>query len=129
MDSFELILDTADVEGIKSCMEILDVQGVTTNPSIICKTGKPAEQAIQDVIDILGEDQKLFVQVVATDYETALEDCGFEGVFRKNILGDLTFYYEGNGLLVSYDILDLSLGHSGLNAHADDLIVITIQQA
>ena len=63
------------------------------------------------------------------DYETALEDCGFEGVFRKNILGDLTFYYEGNGLLVSYDILDFSLGHSGLNAHADDLIMITIQQA
>jgi TalC/MipB family fructose-6-phosphate aldolase len=75
MDDFELIIDTADIESIRRCDEILDVQGVTTNPTIITKTGKPAEQAIRDLVEYLRPDQKLFVQVVATDFDGIMSEA------------------------------------------------------
>jgi transaldolase len=75
MDDFELIIDTADIDSIRRCDEILDVQGVTTNPTIITKTGKPAEQAIADLVEYLRPDQKLFVQVVATDLDGIMSEA------------------------------------------------------
>ena len=75
MDDFELIIDTADLDSIRLCDEVLDVQGVTTNPTIITRTGKPAEQAIADLVAYLLPDQKLFVQVVATDFDGIMSEA------------------------------------------------------
>ena len=75
MDDFELIIDTADLDSIRLCDEVLDVQGVTTNPTIITRTGKPAEQAIADLVAYLRSDQKLFVQVVATDFDGIMSEA------------------------------------------------------
>ena len=75
MDDFELIIDTADLDSIRLCDEVLDVQGVTTNPTIITRTGKPAEQAIADLVAYLRPDQKLFVQVVATDFDGIMSEA------------------------------------------------------
>ena len=65
------------------------------------------------------------------DYAEALEACGFEGVYRRNVVGDLTFYFEGNGYLVSYGINSVAdvLGYTGINANKNDDIVIYIQPA
>ena len=37
----ELYLDTADVTAVKRLARILPLHGVTTNPSIVAKEGKP----------------------------------------------------------------------------------------
>ena len=96
MDSFELIIDTADLDGIKECDDILNVQGVTTNPTILTKTGKPAEQAIQDIIDYLRPDQKLFVQVVATDYESIMDEARYIAQLRpENIYTKIPVTHPG----------------------------------
>lgn len=97
MDKFELILDTADVEGIKQCLDILDVQGVTTNPTIITKSGKQPERAIQDIIDVLDEDQKLFVQVVATGYDDIMEEARHIASLRggKNVYAKVPVTHAG----------------------------------
>ena len=36
----ELFLDTADIKEIKKLNEVLTIDGVTTNPSILAKTGE-----------------------------------------------------------------------------------------
>ncbi len=97
MDSFELIIDTADVKGIKQCLDLLDVQGVTTNPTIITKSGKQPEQAIQDIIDVLSDDQKLFVQVVATDFDGIMEEARYISGLRggKNMYAKIPVTHEG----------------------------------
>lgn len=96
MDSFELIIDTADLDGIKKCDEILNVQGVTTNPTIITKSGKPAEQAIQDIIDYLRPDQKLFIQVVATDFDGIMEEARYISQLRpENMYAKIPVTHEG----------------------------------
>ena len=44
----EFILDTADLEAVKQLDELLTIEGVTTNPSIITKSGKSPEQVIKE---------------------------------------------------------------------------------
>ncbi len=69
----ELILDTGNIEEIKEYDQFLNVSGVTTNPTIITKSGKSPEAVISDLVDYLRTDQKIFIQVVATDFEGIME--------------------------------------------------------
>ena len=73
----EFILDTADLEAVKQLDELLTIEGVTTNPSIITKSGKTPEQVIKEFIEYLRPEQKFFVQVVSTDYEQMLEEARY----------------------------------------------------
>lgn len=73
----EFILDTADIEVVKQLDELLTIDGVTTNPSIITKSGKTPEQVIKDFVEYLRPEQKFFVQVVSTDYEQMLEEARY----------------------------------------------------
>ena len=73
----EFILDTADLEAVKQLDELLTIEGVTTNPSIITKSGKTPEQVIKEFVEYLRPEQKLFVQVVSTDYEQMLEEARY----------------------------------------------------
>ena len=73
----EFILDTADLEAVKQLDELLTIEGVTTNPSIITKSGKTPEQVIKECVEYLRPEQKFFVQVVSTDYEQMLEEARY----------------------------------------------------
>lgn len=61
----ELYLDTADVNAVKRLARILPLQGVTTNPSIVARAGKPLWEVLPALRDALGETGKLFAQVLA----------------------------------------------------------------
>ena len=73
----EFILDTADLEAVKQLDELLTIDGVTTNPSIITRSGKQPEQVIKEFVEYLLPDQKFFVQVVSTDYQKMLEEARY----------------------------------------------------
>jgi len=71
----ELYLDTADIKEIKRLNDILKVDGVTTNPAIICKSQKEPLTVIKEIIEILDDNQKLFVQTVSEDYDGILKEA------------------------------------------------------
>lgn len=73
--AMEVIIDTADINEIKELDSMLNVAGVTTNPTIITRSGLEPEQAIQQIIDYLRPDQKLFIQVVSTDYDGIMAEA------------------------------------------------------
>ena len=73
----EFILDTADIDAVKQLDELLTIDGVTTNPSIITRSGKQPEQVIKEFVEYLLPDQKFFVQVVSTDYQKMLEEARY----------------------------------------------------
>ena len=73
----EFILDTADLEAVKQLDELLTIDGVTTNPAIITRSGKQPEQVIKEFVEYLLPEQKFFVQVVSTDYEQMLEEARY----------------------------------------------------
>ncbi len=70
-----LILDTADIHAIKEFDEILNVAGVTTNPTIITKSNKEAKDVLMEIANYLDDDQMLFAQVLATTKEEMMEEA------------------------------------------------------
>lgn len=63
----ELYLDTADSAAVKRLAAILPIKGVTTNPSIIAKAGKPVIDVLLALQEVLGESGQLFAQVIASE--------------------------------------------------------------
>ncbi|PLR41683.1 fructose-6-phosphate aldolase [Chimaeribacter californicus] len=63
----ELYLDTADVNAVKRLARILPLHGVTTNPTIVARAGKPLWDVLPALRDALGGTGKLFAQVLAED--------------------------------------------------------------
>ncbi len=92
----ELILDTADVQTIKQLNALLNVEGVTTNPTIITKSNKPFDTVIEEIISVLNKDQKLFIQVVANDYEGIMEEAKYiHSLRKKNIYVKIPVTHAG----------------------------------
>jgi transaldolase len=80
----ELFLDTADAQAVKELSETLTIAGVTTNPTIITRSGKTLEQVIDEMCKTLAPNQKSFFQVVATDFDGILEEARRICALREN---------------------------------------------
>ena len=71
----ELFLDTADAQAVAELGEALTIAGVTTNPTIITRSGKTPEQVADEMLAVLAPGQKLFMQVLAEDFEGIMADA------------------------------------------------------
>ena len=91
----EFILDSADIEHIQKLNDILSIHGVTTNPTIITRAGKKAEDVIGDLCTVLNEDQLLFIQVVKTDYQGIIEEAREIAKIHKNMVVKIPMTAEG----------------------------------
>lgn len=72
----KFFVDTADMEAIKEVNALGILDGVTTNPSLMAKQGIKGEEAVfQHYKDICKEvDGDISAEVIATDYETIVEE-------------------------------------------------------
>ena len=93
----EFFIDTADTEAIRALCSFLPVDGVTTNPTIITKSGKAPEQVFAELCEVLTEDQKIIAQVIATDYDGILAEAEKIAAIRggKNIVVKVPVTREG----------------------------------
>lgn len=81
----EFILDTADVQEIKNLNELLTVAGVTTNPTIITKSGKDFQTTVKEIIEVLDEEQTFFIQAISATCEEIVEEAKYIDSLRKKI--------------------------------------------
>lgn len=65
-----ILLDTANLEGIRKLNDMYPIDGITTNPSIIVKEKTNFIDLIKEIRSIIGTDKMLHVQTLGT---TALE--------------------------------------------------------
>ncbi|MDO4466974.1 MAG: transaldolase family protein [Bacillota bacterium] len=92
----ELVLDTSNIEAIKDLNSMLTVTGVTTNPTIVTKSGKEIEDLVKAFDEVLSEDQLLFVQAVSTDFEGIMEEARAISKFRpKNSYVKIPVTHDG----------------------------------
>lgn len=92
----ELIIDSSDIRAIQDLNELLTVTGVTTNPTIITKSGRQSEEVIQDLINVLSPDQLIFVQTVQTDFKGIVEEAKYISSLReKNMYVKIPVTHEG----------------------------------
>lgn len=71
----KLCIDHADINKIKHIYEYYPVDGVSTNPTILAKTGRNPYEVLKEIRAFIGEDAELFVQVISDKAETMVEEA------------------------------------------------------
>jgi transaldolase len=79
----KFFIDTAEVAEIKALADTGLVDGVTTNPSLIAKSGRKILDVIAEICDIIPG--PISAEVAATDYETMLAEGKKLAALRPNV--------------------------------------------
>ena len=69
----KFFIDTADVDEIRSAGELGLVDGVTTNPSLVAKSGRDFHEVLDEIISLV--DGPISAEVVSTDAEGMLREA------------------------------------------------------
>ncbi len=70
----KLCIDDANVEKIRRIYDLYPVDGVSTNPSILARTGRNPYEVLTEIRDIVG-DGELFVQALSPSAEGMVEEA------------------------------------------------------
>ncbi len=89
----KFFLDTANISEIREAAELGILDGVTTNPSLVAKEGKPFKETILEICGIV--DGPVSVEVVATDTRGMLEEAAEFASWHKNVVVKLPTTREG----------------------------------
>lgn len=71
----KLLIDNADIEKIKKVYEFYPVDGVTTNPTILAKSGRQPFDVLKEIREFIGEDADIHAQAIARSAEGMVEDA------------------------------------------------------
>jgi len=69
----KFFIDTADVKEIREALEIGMVDGVTTNPTLISKTGRPFLEVAREIVNLVPGPVSL--EVVSLDYNGMVKEA------------------------------------------------------
>ena len=83
----KFLIDDANIEKIKKIYEFYAIDGVTTNPSILAKSGRNPYEVLTEIRDFIGDKQELHAQVISLTAETMIK----EAYKMTEILGRETF--------------------------------------
>src|SRR5215831_14633195 len=80
----KIFLDTANLDELRTAAKWGVVDGVTTNPSLIAKEGKPIKEQVKAICDIV--DGPVSAEVVSLDTEGMLREGRELAKIHKNIV-------------------------------------------
>lgn len=89
----KIFIDSADLAEIRDAAEMGLVDGVTTNPSLIAKTGRPLKDVIVDICEIV--DGPISAEVLATDYEGIVREGRELAKLHPNVVVKVPLIAEG----------------------------------
>ncbi len=89
----KFFLDTANINEIREAAALGVLDGITTNPSLIAKEGKPFKQAILEICGIV--DGPVSVEVVSTDAGGMCKEAHEFAPWHKNVVVKLPTTREG----------------------------------
>ena len=89
----KFFLDTADVDEIRQWSQTGLLDGVTTNPSLILKSGRNIKEVLAEICDIVDGD--VSGEVAATDYDTMLKEGRELAKIADNICIKLPITMDG----------------------------------
>jgi len=79
----KFFVDTADVNEIRELYEYGFLDGVTTNPSLIMKAGRPMLEVIKEIADLV--DGPVSAEVTATEYKEMMREADILSKLGDNI--------------------------------------------
>ena len=89
----KLFVDTADVEEIRAANDLGVICGVTTNPSLIAKSGRVFEEVVREITTIV--DGPISAEVVSLEAEKMVEEALPLAAIHPNIVIKLPLCAEG----------------------------------
>ena len=69
------LIDTANLDAIRTCCEYYPVAGVTTNPTIISRENSDFKTLVASIRSIIGDERMLHVQTTATEAEDIVKEA------------------------------------------------------
>ena len=89
----KFFIDTADVKEIREAAAMGLVDGVTTNPSLVARTGRKFRDVLVEVCDIVKG--PVSAEVTATTYEPIMREARELAALRNNIVVKIPLIPEG----------------------------------
>lgn len=89
----KFFIDTADVKEIREAHDLGLVDGVTTNPSLIAKSGRKFKDVIKEIVSIV--DGPISAEVIALDAPGMIKEGKDLAKIHKNIVIKLPMTPEG----------------------------------
>lgn len=80
----EFFIDTGIISEIKEAVSLGIIDGVTTNPSLIAKTGRTQEEVIKEISEII--DGPISAEVIALDFDGMVAEGRELAKIHKNIV-------------------------------------------
>jgi len=89
----KIFIDTADINEIKEALSLGVLDGVTTNPSLVAKTGKPFESCIREILDLVPG--PVSVEVVAVEHDAMVAEARTYAAWADNVVVKVPIIKEG----------------------------------
>lgn len=89
----KIFMDTADVNEIKQAVDMGMVDGVTTNPSLLAKAGRPTVKVIEEICGLVNG--PISVEAVSTHAKGMMEEAKSFAKIHDNITIKLPMTAEG----------------------------------
>ncbi|MDQ7055248.1 MAG: fructose-6-phosphate aldolase [Persephonella sp.] len=81
----EVFIDTADINEIRAANELKILDGVTTNPTLIAKTGRPFMEVVKEILEEIP-DKPVSLEVASTDYEGMIREGEMLAKLGSNVV-------------------------------------------
>lgn len=91
--TMKFFIDTADVDEIKKAAELGILDGVTTNPSLIKKSGRKFREVIKEICEIVPG--PVSAEVIATDFEGMMSEGKELAQIAENVVVKVPLIREG----------------------------------
>ena len=90
----KFFIDTADVNEIREAESLGILDGVTTNPTLISKTGRPFKETIKEICSIV-KGRPVSAEVVSTDTEGIIKEGRALAKIADNIVVKVPLIKDG----------------------------------
>jgi len=89
----KFFIDTADIKAIREAMDMGLVDGVTTNPSLVAKTGRKFREVVDEICQLV--DGPISLEAVATEAGAIYEEAKELAAIHPNVVVKVPLVVEG----------------------------------
>ena len=89
----KIFIDTGDIGEIKEAVAMGAIDGVTTNPSLLAKAGKPIKKAIAEICELV--DEPISAEVLATTTKEILDEGRELAKIHPNVVVKVPLIVDG----------------------------------
>jgi len=89
----KFFVDTADVDAIRELQATGLLDGVTTNPSLVAKSGRDFKEVVAEICDVV--DGPVSAEVAATDYDTMIKEGDTLAAIASNVCVKVPLTVDG----------------------------------